>query len=386
MAELLIKFGTPAPVPFREHGCDGDFTARVTGSAVVSAYDAARCGEGEAAEAALRETIAALIPDCLARWPEGKLVMGSGNREVLNALLETALADAGATAKVEVRSIDLIEGQMDAYMKNCGEALRESISPQVKTDGLGDEAHGALIGLSYDRSTHGMMMGSSSSSGDRLDWNRDGSIILTSTYSGGGKSMQTEYRVRPEIAQKARDYVAKKHLAALSKEKIPTPQVYDNFTSSSIHMTFDDRALGGSAFEMLHIQCGPAGMTFRTIEDEIYAILKECRETGECVLNEEKETGGALGGFPGMMGGGMLDNFQKMTAAVWSCPQCGRAGNTGAFCMGCGTPRPAAQTPAPAPEKPAETAAEPQTNGWTCSGCGHSGNGGRFCAWCGQPR
>ncbi len=391
MAGASVKFGMRDPVVFREHGCDGEFFARVTGSAEISDYDAGRCGEGETAEAALRKTIVELIPGCLARWPEGKLVMGSGNREVLNGLLEAALADTGVTAKVEVRSIDLIEGQMDAYMKACGEALRESMFPSVRTDDLEDEPHGPLIGISYDSHSHGMMMGSSSSGGDRLDWNRDGSIILTSSYSGDGKSIQTEYRVRPEVAERVRDYVAEKHLAALSKKKIPTPMVCDNFTSTSIVMTFDDSALGGSSFETLSIRCGPAGMTFRKIEQEISGLLKACQESGECTQHEEKETGGAFGGFPGPMGFGMLPNLQPMAADAWSCPQCGRAGNTGAFCMGCGSPRPAAggagaPAAAPVPAKQEDAAAEPRPGGWTCSSCGHGGNGGRFCAWCGSPR
>ncbi|MBE7003544.1 MAG: hypothetical protein E7425_04550 [Ruminococcaceae bacterium] len=383
MAELTFKFGTPAPVTFREHGCDKDFTARVTGSAAVSAYALARYGEGEAAEAALRKAASELVSDCLARWPEGKLVMGPGNREILNGLLETALSAAGVTAKVEVRSIDLIEGQMDAYMQACGEALRECMCPSVRTDGLTDEPHGPLIGLSYNLSSHGMMMGSSSSSGDSLNWNRDGSIILTSSYSGGGSSSQTEYRVKPEVAERVRDYVAREHLAALSKEKIPTPQACDNFTSSSIAMTFDDRALGGSPFEMLHIQCGPAGMTFRKIEDEISELLKACRESGECIQFKNTESDGTPGGMLNLMNMPMAaDPSTTQLSGSWACPKCGHLGNAGAFCAVCAAPRPTFESVKPA----TATQAGPLSDGWTCANCGHTGNGGRFCVNCGSPR
>ncbi|MBE7007545.1 MAG: hypothetical protein E7422_00080 [Ruminococcaceae bacterium] len=337
--EMKVPFGTAEPIPFREHGCEEEFLARVRGSAEVSALPAG-FGEGTDAESALKKMIAALVPDCFARWPEGKLIMGSGNREILGGLLEAALAAKGVTAKVEIRGVDLVEGQMDAYMNACGEALRESVSPSVRTDGLTDEAHGPLIGFSYGRFSHSMTMGGSSSSGDELNWNRDGSIILTSSFSGGGNDTRLEYRVKPECAEKVRAFVAEKHLAALSKQKIPTPAAFDNFTSSSFRMTFDDSALGGSAFEMLHIDCGPAGMTFRKLEDEAWELLKECRETGECIVREEKEIGGAFGGmtgFPGMMGGGMGADIGM--GAAWTCGKCGRAGNTGRFCPECGNPR-----------------------------------------------
>ncbi len=394
MAVFSVKFGTPEPIPFREHGCEGEYLARVRGGAEVSDYDAARFGEGAAAEAALKKRIAELLPDCFARWPEGKLIMGSGNREILNGLLESALAAEGVTAKADVRGVDLAEGQMDDYSKNCGEALRESLSPSVRTEGLSDEAHGPLIHFGYSRFSHSMMMGGSSSSGDELDWNRDGSIILTSTYSGGGKSTRFEYRVKPELAERVRSFVAEKHLAALAKQKIETPAVFDNFTSSSFRMTFDDSALGGSPCEMAHIDCGPAGMTFRKLEDEAWELLKACREAGECVLNEEKETGGAFGGmpgFPGMMGGiGTNPGMGMGVGAAWTCDKCGHAGNFGAFCAACAAPRSApagAASGAPAPAKPAETPnAQPQAGGWTCSSCGHAGNTGRFCTECGYPR
>ncbi|MBQ6454426.1 MAG: SPFH domain-containing protein [Coriobacteriales bacterium] len=52
--------------------------------------------------------------------------------------------------------------------------------------------------------------------------------------------------------------------------------------------------------------------------------------------------------------------------AGWTCPKCGKAGNTGKFCMDCGTAKPA----------PAEA--------WTCSKCGHQ-NTGKFCMECGAP-
>ncbi|MBQ9458625.1 MAG: hypothetical protein IJU66_01670 [Oscillospiraceae bacterium] len=388
MEAISFFFGTVKPIVFREHGCDGDFAAQVRGHAEVLSCDAARFGAGKEAEQKLRETIAALLPGCFSRWPEGKLIMGSGSREILSELLEASLAAEGVTAKLDVRGVDLAEGQIDAYMEACGEALRESISPSVRTDGLADEAHGPLVHFGFSLFSHGMAAGSSSSSEDALDWNRDGSIILTSCCSAGGKSTRLEYRVKPEAAEKVRAFAARKHLAALSKQKIPTPAVFDNFTSSSINMTFDDRSIGGSPFEMLHIDCGPAGMTFRKIEDEIRSLFKECRDSGECIVREESGAGGMFGGMTGFVGtmGGFGTANAPGGAGVplgqaWTCEKCGRTGNTSAFCADCAAPRPGGH--AAAPVKPVENA-EPGC--WVCTSCGYGGNRGRFCSECGNPR
>lgn len=51
-------------------------------------------------------------------------------------------------------------------------------------------------------------------------------------------------------------------------------------------------------------------------------------------------------------------------AGTWSC-DCGETGNTGKFCMNCGTPKPEA---------------------WNCTACGHVGNKGKFCEECGAPK
>ena len=55
---------------------------------------------------------------------------------------------------------------------------------------------------------------------------------------------------------------------------------------------------------------------------------------------------------------------QAAAADTWAC-SCGHTGNTGKFCMECGSPKPAA-------------------DGWTCS-CG-TVNKGKFCQECGKPK
>ena len=113
--------------------------------------------------------------------------------------------------------------------------------------------------------------------------------------------------------------------------------------------------------------------------------------------------GGAMQGFIGMgmasQAGGM--NAQSLfgmgqaqqaqqQAAGWTCP-CGKAGNTGAFCSGCGKPQPAAGWACSCGKAGNDGAfcsgcGKPQpAAGWACS-CGKEGNGGAFCSGCGKPQ
>ena len=380
MALFTINFGTPQPVPFKEHCSDVEFYARVCGSAEIEFYDEARYGVGKEGEDALRATILGMIPGCFAAWPEGKLIMGPGNREILEDLLSASLTAAGINAKPDIRDVSLIKGQMDKYMAECRDALDKQMNPQVSTEDLEEEKHGPLISFSLSYFSHSMMAGGGSSSGDELEWHKDGTVTLTSSHSGGGRDTRFKYNVKPEIAQKMRDYVAEKHLARLSKEDIKTPVMFDNFTSASFSMSFDDSSIGGSPYEHCYVNCGPAGMTFRTIENELAEILKECRETGECILSEENETGNGfmgMGGFTGMM-------TQPPTEA-WTCPSCGMKVITGSFCPQCATPAPA-PVPAPTPSPTIFAMDYPPASGepWTCT-CGYKGNTGKFCPNCGNP-
>ncbi|MBO4697691.1 MAG: hypothetical protein J5643_10530 [Lachnospiraceae bacterium] len=252
-------------------------------------------------------------------------------------------------------------------------------------DGNKEEIQGQLLSVSYNTSSHGMMAGTSSFGGERLDWKKDGSVILTSTNNGGGKSIHLEYRVDPEFAEKVREYVNEKRLAQLSKEDIPLPLVYDCFTSVTINMEYGD--LNGNPWDREHynLNCGAAGMTFGEIERTLCGLIRACRESGECIVSEMKEQ---PNGIVGMMGLGFA--MMGMTAEQWECPVCGKKENTGAFCMGCAAPRPAAASGAPVPTETQEPEPkklpEPEPGCWTCKCCGFNQNQGKFCAECGSRR
>ena len=113
---------------------------------------------------------------------------------------------------------------------------------------------------------------------------------------------------------------------------------------------------------------------------------------GQSMQNAASNPNGAMMGFMGMnMAGGMANNvtggqgggfgglhmYQPPTQpaaapaaaapAGWTCPKCGKTGNTGKFCAECGEKK---------PEEP---------KGWTCPKCG-TVNLGKFCQECGEKK
>lgn len=71
------------------------------------------------------------------------------------------------------------------------------------------------------------------------------------------------------------------------------------------------------------------------------------------------------------------DNQQTQSAPAagsWTCPECGKTGNTGNFCDDCGAKKPGTGSSASA------------QSGWTCPECGKTGNTGNFCAECGSAK
>ncbi len=220
--------------------------------------------------------------------------------------------------------------------------------------------HGPLIEISYNTTTHGMMMGSGSSNTDAVRWCRDGSVILNATIFSGGKNLRSEYRLTPEMAQKVRDFVADEKIAEQAEKKVELPVMFDCFTSASITMIFDDSAVGGSPYEHVFLNCGPSRMAFRQLEEAVSELLKECRETGEYTGGETTDNNGQniFGGFMGFPGINGIPGFHELkaeendkqgrsgaatadtTSLIWTCP-CGFTENRGKFCPNCGQPRPA---------------------------------------------
>ena len=113
---------------------------------------------------------------------------------------------------------------------------------------------------------------------------------------------------------------------------------------------------------------------------------------GQSMQNAASNPNGAMMGFMGMnMAGGMANNvtggqgggfgglhmYQPPTQpaaapaaaapAGWTCPKCGKTGNTGKFCAECGEKKPE------------------EAKGWACPKCG-TVNKGKFCQECGEKK
>ena len=386
MPGFIERFKIPEPVTFKEKGCDTEFKVSVDGAIYVDFYDEEAFGETRNEQIENMKTLAAgKVCEDLAHWHEGDKLLRYNGRDVLGDSLSAFLREKGITGSARINTLEFTEESEELYQKLIIDPHNKKKSEEFqKKLEAAVEPHGPLISVSYNLSSHGMMAGTSSNSQQRIEWKEDGSIIYESSSSFSGKNFVSEYKIKPETAQKMMDFAEEKKLAALSKLDIETPVMFDSFTSSTIVVTYDDRSVGGEYRNMYSINCGPAGMTFKSLEDKIKDLFKEIEESGECIKNEMNENSTPMPGFMGM-GLGMMNiggeqnterpvELMGLVAAdpdagkekpdtneKWIC-KCGQE-NTGKFCFECGQPKP---------------------SGWTCA-CG-SENTGNFCPNCGAAR
>ncbi|MCR5328456.1 MAG: zinc ribbon domain-containing protein [Saccharofermentans sp.] len=407
MPGFVVRFKTPTPVKFREKGCDTEFEVIVEGALYINDYDeSAFSGTENDHIEAMKSMAVSRVEECLAHWHEnGKTLYIDGKSEVelglINMLKEREIDGSARINELEFTDeVDAVyqEQIMKPIKEERAEKRRQEIEAAV-------EPRGPLTRFSYNLSSHGMMAGTSSGSGREIEWNDDGSIVYTYSSYGGGVNSRMEYKIQPEIAQKVRDLVEEEKLAAISKLDIETPAMFDNFTSSSICMTFDDSSVGGNPCNMCSIQCGAAGMTFKKYEDKITALFEEIEASGECIKNETHETKNGFMGM-GMLGMMTMNNTPPVDEPVhlmglvpadpgaakreaelekWTC-KCGTE-NSGKFCAECGEPKPAiwkCGCGADNTGKFCYNCGSPKPDGWTCE-CGNV-NSGKYCMNCGKAK
>ena len=383
MSGFIERFEIPGPVRFKEKGCDLVFQISVEGAIYVDSYDKAAFGatKEEQIENIKKLAVDKVLED-LAHWHEGDKRLLIDGRDVLGDSLTVFLREKGINGSGKINDLIFSEASKVLYWEQVRKPDNEKKSEEFnqKLDAA-VEPHGPLERVSYNSSTNGMMAGTSSSSHQEIEWKDDGSIIYTSSSSFSGKYFERAYKITPENAQKIKDFVEERKIAALTKIDMELPVMYDNFTSSTIVVTYDDRSVGGESHNMYTLQCGPCGMAFKNLESDIKNLFMEIQDSGECIKNDMRDNSSLLTGFAGM---GMIDmggqpgheqplqmmgivpvdtGADKETPDIkkkWTC-QCG-AENSGKFCCECGQPKPT----------------------WTCS-CGAE-NKGKFCMECGQPK
>ena len=417
MSGFIARFEIPEPVRFKEKGCDLEFQVSVKGAIYVDFYDEAAFGETRNEQIETMKSMAAdKVVDCLAHWHEGDKLLYFDGRDEIGDRLTEFLREKGITGSARIDDLSFTDVFKALYQENIINPYNEKKSEEFNRKiEEAVQPHGTLISVSYNLSTHGMMAGTNSDSHMEIEWKEDGSVIYRYSSNGGGKSFEREYKVKPEIAQKVIDYVEERKLAALSKVDIEKPVMFDNFTSSTIVVTYDDRSVGGESHNMYCIQCGPARMAYKNIEEDLSALLKECEESGECIKNEMRENANPflgigmnqmmnmidMQGQPGherpleVMGLVPCDPDAGKTEATgekWTC-KCGQE-NTGKFCCSCGERKPSGWICKCGHENtgkfcsncgtPMSVANEDGT--WECPGCKTAGNRGKFCASCGYPK
>ena len=395
MPGFIARFEVPGPLRFKEKDCNLVFQVSVNGAIYVDFYDEATFGETRNEQIENMKKLASdkVIED-MAHWHEGDKLMLFDGRDVLGDSLTVYLREKGITGSGRIDEIKFTpesealyhENIIEPYNKKRSEEFNQRLDAAV-------EPHGPLRSVSYILNTHGMMAGTNSGSSYSLEWKKDNSIIYHTTSSSSSIYFERDYKIKPEIAQKMIDFVEKRKIAALTKLGIETPLVYDNFTSATIVVTYDDTSVGGESHNAYTLQCGASKMTFREIEEDIGALFKEIEESGECIKNESRENQNP---FPGIMGMNMMNmidmqgqpgheqrpvemmglvqcdpdagKVEPKTQEKWIC-KCG-AENTGNFCCECGNPK--------------SVASEDGT--WACRFCNTAGNRGNFCACCGSPK
>ena len=382
MSGIIAGFETTAPLKFKEKGCDTEFAAKIRGAAYINSYDEAAYG---ATENERRENIAKLmlekVEGHLSKWSERDERLYKDGENKLEILLTDDMKALGFDGSARIKEIKIADEVNDLYqeqiIKPINEARQAEFQKQLEE---ADVPHGPLIKLSYNVNSHSMTPTGGSYTTLSVEWAKDGSVIYTDSTLAGGKNIHMEYKVIPEAAQKVRDYVVSSKLAALANMPSNAPVMFDNFTSVTITMIFDDSSLGGDASKRVTLECGPVGFSYKTIEEELSGLLKECKETGELIKNQIYDSTSMMGGMigAGMMGIGMMGGAPSTptptptpapapaapsSGSSWTCT-CGTQ-NFGKFCASCGNPKPAVET-------------------WTCS-CGAE-NKGKFCANCGSPK
>ena len=409
MGEIHMKFGTPTPVSFKEPGIDEPLEARFYGAADIKEYDTSKYPDEEAVTLTVKSSVTNIAQDALEHW-SAKEIVASNKEELLASLLEEGFDKIGIKASFVIATFKLTEESDQKYRDLRQKKITLDIkSKQPKLSDLTPEEHGPLIEISYWHSSHGMAMGSGSSSSEDIVWQDDGSVIIESRDHSNGTDKYEKYIAGSEAADKLRQYVKDTRLAEMAQVKsIPCPfQMTDYSSSAYMTLTFDDGRDGVHAKVTRRLDLGSYWKLQSEAVSGVYDIIKECKDTGTC-LEQKADSydiyapGSAMPGFKGF-GLSMIDPDKRSgsttepekssttTAVTWKC-SCGYDNSdTAKFCCECGSPRPVEKWKCPtcgaenAGKFCAECGNPKPAPTWKCPSCGAE-TGGKFCSECGTPK
>jgi membrane protease subunit (stomatin/prohibitin family) len=132
MKQFNVKFGTPAPIKFREYDKDHpdidlELEVRAAGDSTVSAYDDVLYGNSEEFVSKVREVALSSLSDCIRTWPEGRSFWKNTTRAELEKYIDERLSEHGITAKTELCSLALTPESAEIYYTAVNEASKSKM-------------------------------------------------------------------------------------------------------------------------------------------------------------------------------------------------------------------------------------------------------------------
>ena len=255
--------------------------------------------------------------------------------------------------------------------------------------------HGKLISADYHSHSQGMMAFSGISDSYTLK-EADGEFVLLHSHKSEMDGTDEKlYRADEEALKRIEQIAEQENLWAwermcIDPEKDDRPKVYDYSSSSGITLYTDDRIGGMFSFNCETAEFYGGGevvkqireILFGFVDDEHFISERHLPVTDPNVIEMKKRM------FMMPMGTDTQPvKPEPENSGEWKCPECNAAGNTGKFCLNCGTPKPKEEAPkAPEPEQPAQGEFVYTGGRWTCPKCGCDEGEGKFCPGCGSWR
>ena len=365
--KLIVRFGTAEPFRVTEQQTGEVYEAKINGTAYVSEYAKERYASEDDVISAIRSNVGKLAEESLAQQPPEDIA--SVRAEFLNPLLGEAFEKLGIIAEIKLYLYRLTDESGARYRNAHGMGMSLLMKAGIATDGqpklsdLVPEEHGPLVEIISDYSSHGMAMGSGTSGKESLCWQEDGSVLIEQNDKKNGTETYDKHIAGVEAAEKLRSFVRDSHVAEMAQVKpIPCPfQMTDYSSSSHISFTFEDIVDGVKQRVGRTLDCGSWWELQTETIRKIRELIRECVDTGKCLVHEEHAYDAMAPGTLSFAGLGMMP--QVKTPGSWKCA-CGQE-NSGKFCINCGSPRASGK--------------------WYCPECGKE-NEGKFCTDCGTPR
>ena len=120
MERLIVKFGTPKPIGFREYDenhpqIDLELEVKAAGTLSVTELGDASSGSDEEAVSKIREIALSSLSERIRSWPEGVSFWNNTTKAALEKYIDESLSTHGITAKTDLSSLTLTSESRELY-------------------------------------------------------------------------------------------------------------------------------------------------------------------------------------------------------------------------------------------------------------------------------